>query len=83
VICVVGTVGPAILGDWASLGTTTWPLLFFGVLVYALFWASHHLDRRARPHGGEHLPHVFLPWAALQRIDPRDSLTLLLSALLP
>jgi hypothetical protein len=76
IIGVVGLVGLAVLGDWANLATTVWPLVFFGGLVYALFWRPMiSVDER-----GLTVVNIFrtvlLPWAALERIDTRYSLTL-------
>ncbi|MGO4690947.1 PH domain-containing protein [Glaciibacter sp. 2TAF33] len=76
VICVVGIVGLVVLGDWASLWPTLWPLLFFAVLVYALFWRPViSIDERGITVVNV-LRTVFLPWAALERIDTRYTLTL-------
>jgi hypothetical protein len=76
VICVVGIIGLAVLGDWVNLGTTVWPLLFFGVLVYALFWRPMiSIDDRGLTVVNIFRT-VFLPWSALERIDTRYSLTL-------
>jgi hypothetical protein len=76
VICVVGIVGLAVLGDWANLATTVLPLLFFGVLVYALFWRPLiSIDERGLTVVNI-FRSVFLPWSALERIDTRYSLTL-------
>jgi hypothetical protein len=76
VICVIGVVGLVVLGDWANLGTTIWPLLFFAVLVFALFWRPLiSLDERGLTVVNVFRT-VFLPWAALERIDTRYTLTL-------
>jgi hypothetical protein len=76
VICVMGVVGLAVLGDWANLATTIWPLIFFGVLVFALFWRPIiSIDERGLTVVNIFRT-VFLPWAALERIDTRYTLTL-------
>jgi hypothetical protein len=76
VICAVGAIGLTVLGDWVNLATTVWPLLFFGVLVYALFWRPMiSIDDRGLAVVNIFRT-VFLPWSALERIDTRYSLTL-------
>jgi Bacterial PH domain len=76
VICLVGVIGLAVLGDWANLITTIWPLAFFAVLVFTLFWRPViAIDDRGLTVVNVFRT-VFLPWAALERIDTRYSLTL-------
>lgn len=75
-VCVFGIVSLVVLGDWANLGPALWPLLFFAVLVFAVFWRPLISVEDRGLTVVNVFRTVFLPWAALERIDTRYTLTL-------
>lgn len=75
-ICLGGLVSLAVLGDWANLVRTVWPLAFLCLLVGALFWRPMIRIEEHRVTVVNVFRTIEVPWPAIERIDTRFTLTL-------